>query len=373
MLARAALRLATCMALTNGRQEPYPTSAGREVHDTAIRALQQADPTEQFQVMTVYTDDSEAANAVSGGVFRPGQMNVTLSIEFGSAVKENLDDAQGLRFPETEPELEMKLDILESQVLAVLFEQQSVWARKWRELIVNINSVSSTRVHSDDSQVKFALRILNISLAIVPDCPPNHGPVVQTDLGLDSVFAAAPDATVEQKQTLVDRITATRQIPAPFGTIAGEIEKASWVRERLGGAAMQEVEAIRAQATHNAPDGPLKAVQNGSVNSMIEPWEMVLSLDQYQTSVSVGSAQLGVDHSRDISPDWGDVDDMAPIDSDQAFGLWRISDGAWFYALKAPAHPAVAALGLNDTLEDAFEIVGNDGRTHTITVTIIGT
>lgn len=370
MLGRMALRMLTLMALTNARATPYPTLAGNEIHDSAIRMIDQSNASDDIALVTVYTDESSNSNQRGGADYEAGQTTCRLTIELAFAIKESTNDAMGLRFPETEPELEAKLDLLESQIITILFHQNTIWARGWRNLVVQAFSMSSTRVHTDDGGVKLAIRQLAIELAILPDCPPSLATSAQLPYDISDVIAATPTATQEQRDVLSDRISAARQIPMPLQKVVLEIEKANWVREVLGQTPIQEAEAMRAQLLSNAPHSPFKAIQDNSDDANISSaWQAYVDRSQYLTEVRVHKTH-GEAVGFDLSPNILPVEPITPMQSENGFGSWSVGE-RWSYTLDTN-HAKVVALGDNETLDDYFNIVNTAGVTTQIKITIFG-
>lgn len=125
-LDRTALRLAACMALTNGFAPPYPTIAGPRVYDSRIDPIQGATADDLVPIVIVATEHHEAENLsqTSGGPPFGNAVDLVLELSIGMIDKEG-----GLVLSiETEPELEAMLDRFEQQVKwALLRDPVSPW------------------------------------------------------------------------------------------------------------------------------------------------------------------------------------------------------------------------------------------------------
>ena len=149
-LARAALRLATiealCPTAVLRADGPWPTLARKHVFDSRIDPLEDLTIGEGCPIICVYTehDDGKAGQRRGGPPFL---LTIDLVFEFSVIVKiarESDPSEVDLAYPETDPELEVSLDLIEAQIKFVLFYAPA--GQIWRE-------VSRSRVHNPRSVV----------------------------------------------------------------------------------------------------------------------------------------------------------------------------------------------------------------------------
>lgn len=198
-LERTALRLGVVMALSNAFQAPFPTIAANRVYDSRIDPIQGANAGDIAPLAIVYTDDDDrdALSGNNGGP--PWRQHVNLVIELSMGMVGALEDEEGHPLKDehgnalstflpvaTEPELELMLDLFETQVERIFRQPGNAWAQRLfadppSGLVVRIESWSSKRYVEREAQYRFAARQIMIK-AMLPQpeqpaivAPPQEG------------------------------------------------------------------------------------------------------------------------------------------------------------------------------------------------------
>ena len=163
-LERAALRLATVMALANGFMEPFPTMAGARVYDSRIDAVQITDEDEVLALITVNTDDDTGRSLSTNNGGPPFERSVTLSLDLhlGIPSKDSID----VLHMGTEADLELRLDLFESQVERLLTERPGVWGEQFDAIARRITDYSSVRFVERDGNVRLAARQIQMTVLL---------------------------------------------------------------------------------------------------------------------------------------------------------------------------------------------------------------
>ena len=187
-LERTALRLGVVMALSNAMQAPFPTIGQNRVFDSRIDPIQGATPGDIAPIAIVITDDDDRAGLSGNNGGPPWRQHVTLVIELSMGLVGPLEDADGKPLTdetgaalttflpvETEPELELMLDLFESQVEHIFRQPPNAWAHRLfadppAGSIVRIESWNSKRFVEREAQYRFAAR--QIVLKVLLPQPP---------------------------------------------------------------------------------------------------------------------------------------------------------------------------------------------------------
>jgi len=174
---RLALRLATVLTLNNNFRAPWPTSAEDRVFDSRNRPPQRQHENEFRPEIVVYTTDDEGEKSVG----KRGPMrnrNIDLIVECAvCGWRFDEDDSGNLTanpgYPETDAQMEAKLDVLEAQVRFALANPVNKWAAHWGDAVIKINSWSSGRwAEEAESRTPLASRVIKINVSIHDDCSP---------------------------------------------------------------------------------------------------------------------------------------------------------------------------------------------------------
>lgn len=205
-LSRLCLRIATVKALAD------KTFAEDRVRDSSIVNLESSIIDNPKTVILVYTDDTEfvpTGREVWGGT---GTTNIVLIVAVAGAQKLQ-DGSVEFTFPPSDEATEISLDICERQIQAALMDPDSLWAQRWRGIVVNVSKWQSRRGASTKEGQRFAAR------QIVIECETNHDPipgqpvqgewatfldVLENDDSVDISRLAAPLRVLMEKPTMAD-------------------------------------------------------------------------------------------------------------------------------------------------------------------------
>ena len=180
-LARTALRLLVVEALSpTGTPEdgPWPTIAGGKVYDSRLVPAEDIAETERHPVAMIYTDEVEAVpRQTNGRLPLAVQVDLRIEIALPQLVSATFEDEEGetreevfAGFPQTDPETEAQLDLLESQVVFALF-QGPTGALLRRLMPPKLKEFSSVPFRSGEQRVRQAMRSLTFRLTEFPsDC-----------------------------------------------------------------------------------------------------------------------------------------------------------------------------------------------------------
>jgi hypothetical protein len=222
-IGRAILRQAACVALRNA------TLVGEEVYDSRIGAY---DP-ETFVPnildiagsIGVYSeqDTGPALAQQNGGP--PFVPVVELVLEIAMQVKFDGDDAYEVGLPATDDQLEMTIDVIETQAEIALFRSQAAASVAFRRLTKQVNDKTSIRFTDPASSTKLAVRYVTYHVEIEdPEIP-----IFDTSLtGLNrlpepfkSVVLAWPsDSPEREKATALAALLTQTAMPALEGVDA---------------------------------------------------------------------------------------------------------------------------------------------------------
>lgn len=199
---RTALRLAACMALTNGYTAPYPTLAGGRVFDSRIDPLQGLADTDLVPTIIVTAEDHQGENLspTSGGPPFGNIVDLTLDLSIGLG-----GNADGIpRMIESEPELEAALDWMEARAQWALYlDPHNVWGAKFREIAIQTSGWRSNVYRERDANVRLSARqvIAQVRLAAGPSLdlgatgiPAPLGPLLEAIIADAGPFAETAQA-----------------------------------------------------------------------------------------------------------------------------------------------------------------------------------
>lgn len=210
-LERTALRLAMVMALSGGMQAPFPTIARGRVFDSRMDPRQITDLEEVMPLITVCTDD-DAGDSMSdnngGPPFRHDQCQIVLEASIG-VIGEDEEKNQQAIVPQTEPELEALLDLMERQVKRALADPLSPWVALLSKTHRGLMDWKSHKFVEPDSNVRLAARRMIITARLpVEDLFPTEADTIPAPLGplLEAIIASgspyAADAQAMQAALL---------------------------------------------------------------------------------------------------------------------------------------------------------------------------
>lgn len=190
-LDRAALRLATVMALTNGYTGPYPTMAGPNVYDSRVDPIEGGNVGELAPLAMVFTDDDDGEQLSMNNGGPPFRHTINLIFELSIGMVGELVDANGAPLQDadgnpvvgllpiaTEPELEIMLDLFEWQVRQIFARP---WGATWSNRLLDTHiarvvSWSSARFVEREGQRRLAVRqiMLKVELPQEGDIDPTQ-------------------------------------------------------------------------------------------------------------------------------------------------------------------------------------------------------
>jgi hypothetical protein len=215
-LERAALRLATVMALTNGFKAPWPTMAQNRVFDSRQDQIQGLEVGQVVPMIVVYTDDDighAIANNQDGPPF-DHETHLILEITLGQATEYKADDDRDpvlvLIPPQSDPELEAAIDALEAQVMRVFRDRGlSTWGQQLGAVINRVKSWDSKRFVDHETSIRLVSRQITVAVRLVqpedpiigagdPSIPEPYNGVLQAVIDDNGPYA--PTAQVIQDQ-----------------------------------------------------------------------------------------------------------------------------------------------------------------------------
>ncbi len=165
---RMALRLMTVMALRGA------TDAGNRVWDSRIGevdALAREEGANPF--ILVYADDEDGNGG--GASLRKPDRRVTLVIEVAIGIVEKSQGGYQLMYPETDAQLELALDVLETQIFDALQHMPSAARDAWAQLVQSIENVRIRRGawSEADKNNRYAARLIEMQIRIPRDPVPS--------------------------------------------------------------------------------------------------------------------------------------------------------------------------------------------------------
>jgi len=175
-VARTALRLAACMALTNGYRAPFPTLAADRVYDSRLDPIQGLGDTDLVPTIIVTAEDHQGENLspTSGGPPFGNLVDLTFDMSIGIGGSK---DGVPLMI-QSEPELEAALDYMEEWVKWALFlDPHNVWGARFRQIAIQTSGWKSTVFREREANVRLSARqcVANVRLHAGPDLNLNAG------------------------------------------------------------------------------------------------------------------------------------------------------------------------------------------------------
>jgi hypothetical protein len=148
------------------------TWAEDRVYDSDNTPLAQALQGETKPYIVVYTDEDVRANV--GKEFYNADRTLTLVIEMGVATA--IDTEQGgvrIQIPATDESFEFAIDMIESQVLGIIWgSTSSQWAEILRRIVMAFGNAPSRRGGSATAGTRWAARQLTLPCSVLNDQPP---------------------------------------------------------------------------------------------------------------------------------------------------------------------------------------------------------
>lgn len=199
-LARTALRVAACMALSNGYTAPFPTLAGDRVFDSRQDPIDGLMPNQLVPMIILYTDDDQGESLSQNDGGPPFDVRTTLVLEISvSMFVVEEEGGPGLVWPQSEPELDAHLDLFEAQIKGVFRDGLSTWGRQFQSVINRCERWSSTRFIEREANIRYAARQLQLTVRLKDDedqaaviSPATASPTIPAPLGplLDAIIEA---------------------------------------------------------------------------------------------------------------------------------------------------------------------------------------
>jgi len=168
-LQRLLLRAAFVRALSNGGSPPYPTIAEDRVYDSRFGDIQTADAQSMLPVIAVYTDADERELRDRGDAYGAFDRRIDVALEIAIGTWSQESGAFGL--PQTDPELEALLDILETQIWRTIYSDTPA-ARVLRKMLKSIESWDSIPGRTSDGNNKVSARKITLRCCVHDDCRP---------------------------------------------------------------------------------------------------------------------------------------------------------------------------------------------------------
>lgn len=230
-LERAALRLATVMALSNGFKPPWPTMAQNRVFDSRQDQIQGLEVGQVVPMIVVYTDD-DTGHAISNNYDGPPfdhDTHLVMEITLGQATEYKADDESDpvlvLIPPQSDPELEAAIDVLEAQVQRVFRDKTLLgpWGEHLSAVINRVKSWDSKRFIDRETSIRLVSRQITLEVKLVQPQDPAIGtgdPYIPEPFNgvlqavIDDSGPYAPTAQAIQKLTLGNSPTTPYPLPA---------------------------------------------------------------------------------------------------------------------------------------------------------------
>lgn len=170
-LMRAIARLTAVAALRG------ITLAEMRVYDSDNTPLNEAivGANKPLPYITVYTDEDIRSGFSGKDVYTPArELALVLEIAAASQIKiEGETDSGDVAIPATDSGLELGIDVLESQAIAALLgNPQNKWGELFRDLVVSIARIPTTRGASGAQGARWAARQITFRLDVIADLPP---------------------------------------------------------------------------------------------------------------------------------------------------------------------------------------------------------
>lgn len=155
------------------------TLAGKQVKSSLLVPINEVDRDEDGKVtpvVAVFTDQSRVdSDDVRGLGMIEADATVTVALEIACFVSAPAEKGEGIEtfIPQTDEGMEMTLDLIRRQALAVLQGSNSTWAELWRAFAVKVVKMSDVRGASIENGVRFAARRFEMELKPISDPTPN--------------------------------------------------------------------------------------------------------------------------------------------------------------------------------------------------------
>lgn len=202
-LAALVLRNLTVAALLDA------TLAGKNVSSSDILPINGIKPSTTVPIIAVFTDHAKA-DSIDGNDLIGAQLEQTLAIEIACINAAPDADDSGVDLPETDEGMEMALDVIQRQAIAILQTSESVMARLWRACAFKLCSISVIRGAAVDSGTRFAARRIEIGVQTVADPYPGQ-PLPKFWTDVIAAFAAVP--TLTKIATLITDVASGAILP----------------------------------------------------------------------------------------------------------------------------------------------------------------
>lgn len=165
-LNRTALRISAVMCLANGFGATFPTMAKSNVFDSRFDALQIANLDDVVPIITVCTDDTKGDSLSQNNGGPPFEDSCTLVLEVSLGMVGGVDDERFVGLPQTEPELEVMLDLFERQIKSAFIHPTNVWAVEFQKHARRITDWQSQRFVESDGNVRLAARKMSATVLL---------------------------------------------------------------------------------------------------------------------------------------------------------------------------------------------------------------
>lgn len=227
-LERTALRIATVMALCNGHAAPWPTMAQNRVFDSKQDQITGLNPGDLVPIIIVSTDDDKG-DEISGNNGGPPfvqHCHLVFDISIGVAVKYTPDGAEDpvidLIPPQSEPELEAAIDLLEAQVKRVFRATSLVgtWGSQLQKTFLKVGDWQSHRFYERETNIRLVARQVRATVKLPLEADPvitqdaNAPITIPAPLGplLDAIIASS-SAFKPTAQAIKEQILGNSPLP----------------------------------------------------------------------------------------------------------------------------------------------------------------
>lgn len=221
---RLITRLAVVSALNNFMRAPYPTLAGDKIFDSKIVPIEDMKEDVAFPMCVVYSD-YDANHWVKTQRKKPRLMTLTLELLVIQLKK--ADPSSGfdyeLGYPETDSEIEMSLDLFETQIGRAMSANNSA-ASCFNHLCPAIDNCVSRRGASVEGGQRLAARQITLECATANDF--GSGTIPNTI----EAFLAELEA-VEDYADRVPIIRDAMTAPASLSAADRMMQNIGWSRE----------------------------------------------------------------------------------------------------------------------------------------------
>lgn len=208
-LERTALRMATVMALANGFSAPWPTMAQNRVFDSRQDQITGLRPGDIVPIVIVSTDDDKGdeTSGNNGGPPFVQHCHLVIDISIGCAVQytpEGEDDPViGLIPPQSEPELEAAIDLLEAQIKRV-FRATSLagtWGGQLQKTFLKVSDWQSHRFYERETNIRLVARQIRATVKLPLEADPVITQVANTPATIPGVLGPLLEAIIASNGT----------------------------------------------------------------------------------------------------------------------------------------------------------------------------